>query len=145
MPPLPAPAAHLHIISWVSSTRHISGFLSWPSYTMACAGEGTSRGGGYAAPVALVPRRPGHCGSGGRQVHGGQGDTSGPRQATLPAGSPRSGARPRQPPIPGAHRACAGPWGGEGASRGRSGAGWGDREARAGGAGGEGARDSPTP
>lgn len=25
------PSAHLHMISWVSSTRHISGFLSWPS------------------------------------------------------------------------------------------------------------------
>lgn len=25
---------YLHITSWVMSTRHISGFLSWPSYTM---------------------------------------------------------------------------------------------------------------
>lgn len=28
---------HLHMTSCVSSTRHISGFLSWPSYMMACS------------------------------------------------------------------------------------------------------------
>lgn len=27
--------SYLHMISCVSNTRHISGFLSWPSYTMA--------------------------------------------------------------------------------------------------------------
>lgn len=26
-----SPPSHLHMISWVSSTRHISGFLSCPS------------------------------------------------------------------------------------------------------------------
>lgn len=30
-PAAPPSATHLHMISWVSSTRHISGFLSWPS------------------------------------------------------------------------------------------------------------------
>lgn len=74
---------------------------------MACAG-GTSRGGGYAASAALAPGRPGCCGSGRRQVHGGQGEASGPSQATLPAESPRSGAVPRQPPVAGARRACVG-------------------------------------
>lgn len=44
-------AAHLHITSCVSSTRHISGFLSCPSYTMAC-------GGGKARPSVTQTRRP---------------------------------------------------------------------------------------
>ena len=28
------PLSYLHMISWVRRTRHISGFLSWPSYRM---------------------------------------------------------------------------------------------------------------
>lgn len=35
------PGSHLHMISCVRSTRHISGFLSCPSYTIACGGQGT--------------------------------------------------------------------------------------------------------
>ena len=36
--------AYLHIISWVRRTRHISGFLSWPSYTIAFGGRDRGRG-----------------------------------------------------------------------------------------------------
>jgi hypothetical protein len=35
--PLNDPCTHLHMTSCVSSTRHISGFLSWPSYMIACS------------------------------------------------------------------------------------------------------------
>lgn len=62
-------------------------------------GGGTSRGGGYAAPAAWAPSRPGRCGSPGRQVHCGPGEASRPSQATVPAEPP-----PRTtttPPPPG--------------------------------------------
>lgn len=98
------PAAHLHMISWVSSTRHISGFLSWPSYTMAC--PGTSRGGDYQAPRLWPPVAP-DLAAGRRQVHSGQGrKLSPPRPPSWLV--TQSEARPKRPPLQGALPACTG-------------------------------------
>lgn len=53
------------MISWVSSTRHISGFLSWPSYTMACVGDKQRQGSRSAYRLgATSPRAPQASGGG---------------------------------------------------------------------------------
>lgn len=65
---------------------------------------------------AGVTRRPAAPGLAGGRCMGARGGVAAP-QATLPAGSPRTGAGPRRPLLPGARRACAslglGPWGRE--------------------------------
>lgn len=60
------PGAHLHMISWVSSTRHISGFLSWPSYTMACVWDKQRAGSRSAYRFGATPPRAPQASLGGR-------------------------------------------------------------------------------
>lgn len=54
------------MISWVSSTRHISGFLSWPSYTMACVGDKQRQGSRSAYRTGATPPRAPQASRGGR-------------------------------------------------------------------------------
>lgn len=54
------------MISWVSSTRHISGFLSWPSYTMACVEDKQRQGSRSAYRLGATPPRAPQASGGGR-------------------------------------------------------------------------------
>lgn len=85
------------MISWVSSTRHISGFLSWPSYTMACVGD--SKDTGNTTPTVWAPHRlrrrkpPGVAGV--QLPRGGDRHTRSPSHpATSAAGMPRTARLP---------------------------------------------------
>lgn len=93
--PQPRPAAHppgshLHMISCVRSTRHISGFLSCPSYTMACGGQGTRESA--QLPPRSAPLPAGRCARSRRHPGDPPGARGAPRAGHWRAG-PGSGRR----------------------------------------------------